>query len=118
MDQAGYYSATMTYLKAVKAAGTTDSDKVMAELKKTKINDMFAKGGYIRADGVMIHDMYVMQVKTPQESKYPWDYYKVVQDHERRARPSARSPGCARSRRSSRAPPAPAPAARRAPLRD
>jgi branched-chain amino acid transport system substrate-binding protein len=78
MDQAGYYSATMTYLKAVKAAGTTDSDKVMAELKKTKINDMFAKSGYIRADGVMIHDMYVMQVKSPQESKYPWDYYKVL----------------------------------------
>src|ERR1700734_2116958 len=78
MDQAGYYSATLTYLKAVKAVGSTDADKVMAELKKTKINDMFAKGGYIRADGVMIHDMYVMQVKSPQESKYPWDYYKVV----------------------------------------
>jgi branched-chain amino acid transport system substrate-binding protein len=78
MDQAGYYSATLTYLKAVKAVGTTDSDKVMAELKKTKINDMFAKGGYIRADGVMIHDMYVMQVKSPQESKYPWDYYKLL----------------------------------------
>jgi len=78
MDQAGIYSATMTYLKAVKAVGTTDSDKVMAELKRMKINDMFATGGYIRADGVMIHDMYVMQVKSPQESKYPWDYYKVV----------------------------------------
>ncbi|HET7757828.1 MAG TPA: ABC transporter substrate-binding protein [Steroidobacteraceae bacterium] len=78
MDQAGAYSATLTYLKAVKAVGTTDSDKVMAELKKTKINDMFTKDGYIRADGAMIHDMYVMQVKTPQESKYPWDYYKVV----------------------------------------
>jgi len=78
MNQAGYYSATMSYLNAVKAAGTTDGDKVMAELKKMKINDMFAKGGYIRADGQMIHDMYVMQVKSPQESKYPWDYYKVV----------------------------------------
>ena len=78
MDQAGIYSAAMTYLKAVKAVGTTDSDKVMAELKRMKINDMFATGGYIRADGVMIHDMYVMQVKSPQESKYPWDYYKVV----------------------------------------
>jgi branched-chain amino acid transport system substrate-binding protein len=78
MDQAGVYSATMTYLKAVKAVGSTDPDKVMAELKRTKINDMFAKGGYIRADGAMIHDMYVMQVKTPQESKYPWDYYKLV----------------------------------------
>ena len=78
MDQAGIYSATMTYLKAVKAVGATDSDKVMAELKRIKINDMFASGGYIRADGVMVHDMYVMQVKSPQESKYPWDYYKVV----------------------------------------
>jgi branched-chain amino acid transport system substrate-binding protein len=78
MDQAGYYSATLTYLKALKAVGTTEADKVMAQLKKTKINDMFAKDGYIRADGVMIHDMYVMQVKSPQESKYPWDYYKVL----------------------------------------
>jgi branched-chain amino acid transport system substrate-binding protein len=78
MDQAGAYSATLTYLKAVKAAGSTDPDKVMAELKKTRINDMFAKDGYIRADGVMVHEMYVMQVKTPQESKYPWDYYKVL----------------------------------------
>jgi branched-chain amino acid transport system substrate-binding protein len=78
MAQAGTYSATRTYLNAVKAAGTTDADKVMAELKRTKINDMFAKGGYIRGDGLMIHSMYVMQVKSPQESKYPWDYYKVV----------------------------------------
>ena len=78
MDQAGAYSATLTYLTAVKAVGTTDPDTVMAQLKKMKINDMFTQGGYIRADGAMIHDMYVMQVKTPQESKYPWDYYKVV----------------------------------------
>ena len=78
MDHAGAYSATMTYLKALKAAGTPDPDKVMAQLKKDKINDMFAKGGYIRADGAMIHEMYVMQVKTPQESKYPWDYYKII----------------------------------------
>jgi branched-chain amino acid transport system substrate-binding protein len=78
MDHAGAYSATLTYLKAVKAAGTTDADKVMAQLKKDKINDMFAKGGYIRADGAMVHEMYVMQVKTPQESKYPWDYYKLI----------------------------------------
>jgi branched-chain amino acid transport system substrate-binding protein len=78
MTQAGNYSATMTYLNAVKTAGTTDADKVMLELKTMKINDMFTKGGYIRADGIMIHNMYVMQVKSPQESKYPWDYYKVV----------------------------------------
>jgi len=78
MNQAAYYSATLAYLNAVKAAKTTDSDKVMEELHKLKINDMFVKGGYIRADGVMIHDMYVMQVKSPQDSQYPWDYYKVV----------------------------------------
>ena len=78
MNQAAYYSATMNYLKAVKAVGSTDADKVMAEMKKMKIDDFFVKGGYIRADGVMIHPMYVMQVKTPAESKYPWDYYKVL----------------------------------------
>ncbi len=78
MDQSGAYSATLTYLKAVKAAGSTDSDKVMAQLKSLKINDMFTQGGYIRADGAMIHDMYVMQVKSPQDSKYPWDYYKLI----------------------------------------
>jgi branched-chain amino acid transport system substrate-binding protein len=78
MDQAGYYSATLQYLKAVQAVGSTDPDQVMAQLKKTKINDMFTKNGYVRADGLMVHTMYVMRVKTPAESKYPWDYYKVV----------------------------------------
>ncbi|MEO6361782.1 MAG: ABC transporter substrate-binding protein [Caldimonas sp.] len=80
MNQAAYYSATMHYLNAVKAVGSTDSDKVMAQMKKTKINDFFAKGGYIRSDGLMVHHQYVMQVKTPAESKYPWDYYKLVKD--------------------------------------
>jgi branched-chain amino acid transport system substrate-binding protein len=75
--QAADYSATMDYLKAVQAVGSTDADKVMAQLKKQKIDDFYAKG-YVRADGSMIHDMYLMQVKTPAESKEPWDYYKVV----------------------------------------
>ena len=66
------------FFEKIKRMPTIDSDKVMAELKRTKIKDMFVKGGYIRADGLMVHDMYVMQVKSPQESKYPWDYYKVV----------------------------------------
>jgi branched-chain amino acid transport system substrate-binding protein len=78
MTQAGTYSATLTYLKAVKTAGTTDTEPVMAELRRAKINDMFTTGGYIRADGVMVHDMYVMQVKSPRESKYPWDYYRLI----------------------------------------
>ncbi len=50
----------------------------MAEMKKAKINDFFTKSGYIRSDGLMVHSMYVMQVKTPAESKYPWDYYKLI----------------------------------------
>jgi branched-chain amino acid transport system substrate-binding protein len=79
MNQAAYYSATLTYLNAVKAANTTDPDKVMAELHKTTIDDMFASGGKIRADGLMEHEMYIMQVKKPEESKYPWDYYRLVQ---------------------------------------
>ncbi len=78
-NQAAYYSATLTYLNAVKAAGTTDPDKVMAELRKAKIDDMFTSNGTIRADGLMEHQMYVMQVKTPAESKAPWDYYRLVQ---------------------------------------
>jgi branched-chain amino acid transport system substrate-binding protein len=78
MVQAGDYSAAMTYLNAVKAVGTDDADKVMAQMRKTKINDMFTKNGTIRPDGLMLHDMYLMQVKTPKESKYPWDYYKLV----------------------------------------
>jgi branched-chain amino acid transport system substrate-binding protein len=77
--QAGNYSATLTYLRAVQAAGTDDGDKVMAQLKKAKINDMYAMGGYIRADGRMVHDMYLMQVKAPEKSTEPWDYYNVVQ---------------------------------------
>lgn len=77
--QAGDYSAALQYLTAVKAIGTDDADKVLAQMKKTKINDVFAKGGYIREDGRMIHDMYLMQVKTPAESTEPWDYYKVAE---------------------------------------
>ena len=76
--QAADYSATMTYLKAVTAAKTTDSDKVMAELKSMKIDDFFGKG-QIRADGRYVHDMYLVEAKSPAESKKPWDYLKVVQ---------------------------------------
>jgi branched-chain amino acid transport system substrate-binding protein len=77
--QAADYSSVTHYLKAVKAAGTDDADKVMAKMKSTKVNDFFAKNGVIREDGRMVHDMYLMQVKSQSESKYPWDYYKVVQ---------------------------------------
>ncbi|PLC07043.1 ABC transporter permease [Variovorax sp. RO1] len=76
--QAADYSATMTYLKAVQASKTVDADKVMATLKSTPIDDFYAKGN-IRADGRFVHDMYLVQVKSPAESKQPWDYYKVIQ---------------------------------------
>jgi branched-chain amino acid transport system substrate-binding protein len=79
MLHAADYSAALTYLNAVKATGTDDGDKVLAYMKGHKVNDMFAKNGEIRPDGRMVHDMYLMQVKTPAESKYPWDYYKVVE---------------------------------------
>ncbi|XVK61270.1 ABC transporter substrate-binding protein [Variovorax sp. W6] len=76
--QAADYSATMTYLKAVQAAKSTDADTVMAQIKKTPIDDFYAKG-YVREDGRFVHDMYLVQVKSLAESKQPWDYYKVVQ---------------------------------------
>ena len=79
MVQAGVYSSTMHYLKAVKAAGTDEAKAVMRKMKDTPINDFFAKNGKIREDGRHVHDFYLLQVKKPQESKYPWDYYYVRQ---------------------------------------
>lgn len=78
MVHAADYSATTFYLNAVKAAGTDDGDKVMAKMKSTKVNDFFAKNGVVRPDGRMVHDMFLMQVKSPAESKGEWDYYKQV----------------------------------------
>lgn len=78
MVQAGIYSATTHYLNAVKATGSDDTKTVRAHMAKTPVNDMFAKNGTIREDGRMVHDMYLVQVKTPAESKGEWDLYKVV----------------------------------------
>ncbi|NJD35754.1 MAG: ABC transporter substrate-binding protein [Betaproteobacteria bacterium] len=77
MNHAGVYSATLNYLRAIQAAGTDDADAVMAQLKKMKISDPVIQSGQIRADGRLVHDMYLLQVKKPAESKYPWDYYHV-----------------------------------------
>ena len=77
MVQAGQYSSIYHYLRAVKAAGSDDTSKVMAMMKKTPINDFFAKNGQIREDGRMVHDMYLVQVKKQADSKYPWDYYTI-----------------------------------------
>jgi branched-chain amino acid transport system substrate-binding protein len=78
MVQAGVYSELMHYFNAIKAAGTDDADKVMAKMREMPVNDFFTKNGRIGADGLHRHDMYLAQVKSPAESKYPWDYYKIV----------------------------------------
>jgi len=77
MVQAGLYSATTHYLKAIQAAGTDDADAVIAKMKGTPVDDFFGKG-VIGPDGLFRHDMYLVQVKTPAESKYAWDYYKIL----------------------------------------
>jgi branched-chain amino acid transport system substrate-binding protein len=78
MAQAGCYSGALHYLKAVKAAGTDEAKAVTAKMRELPVNDFFAKNGTVRADGRMVHDMYLAQVKSPDESKYPWDYYKIL----------------------------------------
>ena len=77
MGDAGDYSSTMHYLRAIEAAGTDEAKAVMAKMREMPINDFFAKGGQIREDGRMVHEMYVYEVKKPSESKGDWDYYKL-----------------------------------------
>jgi branched-chain amino acid transport system substrate-binding protein len=78
MTHAGVYSQVRHYLQAVRDAGTTDSQAVLAKMRATPVNDFFSHGGQIRPDGRMVHDMLLVQVKRPNEQKYPWDYYKVL----------------------------------------
>lgn len=72
------YSAALQYLTAVEAVDSDDGDEVLAHMKTMKINDVFAKNGSIRDDGLMVHDMYLLQVKSPEKSTEPWDYYDLV----------------------------------------
>jgi branched-chain amino acid transport system substrate-binding protein len=78
MVQAGTYSAVTQYLKAVKAAGTTETDAVAKKLHELPVDDFFARGGKVQVNGRMVHDMYLFQVKTPAESKGEFDYYKQL----------------------------------------
>lgn len=78
MTHAGDYSSTLHYLKAVQAAGTDDAQAVMEKMREMPVNDVFAKNGQIRADGLMVHDLLLVQVKKPEESTRAWDYYKVL----------------------------------------
>jgi branched-chain amino acid transport system substrate-binding protein len=78
MTHAGVYSEIRHYLEAVKATATTDPQTVLAKMRATPVNDFFSHGGQIRPDGRMAHDMLLVQVKGPDEQKYPWDYYKVL----------------------------------------
>ncbi len=77
MVQAGTYSAVLHYLRGVQSAGTDEAKATVAAMKKLPVNDVFASNGRIREDGRMVHDMYLWEIKAPQESKYPWDYYKL-----------------------------------------
>jgi len=72
------YSAVLHYLRAVAAAGVSEASIVAGKMRTIPVRDFFAKEGHVRADGRMIHDMYLMQVKFPDESAAPWDYYKLV----------------------------------------
>jgi branched-chain amino acid transport system substrate-binding protein len=95
MIHAGTYSATLQYLKAVKAAGTKDSDAVAKKLKELPVDDMFAQGGKVLENGRMVHDLYLFEVKKPSESKKPWDYYKqIAVVPGAKAFPSAKDSGC------------------------
>ncbi len=76
--QAGVYSSVRHYLQAVKAAGSVDADAVMAKMKSMPIDDPFSLNAHIRADGLVVRDMMLAQVKTPEQSKAPWDYYNIV----------------------------------------
>jgi len=76
--QAGVYSSIRHYLKAIQAAGTDEAKAVAAKMRELPVDDFFAKGGKVREDGRMVHDMLLVQVKKPSESKQPWDYYNVV----------------------------------------
>lgn len=76
--QAGGYSSTLTYLKAVKAAGTVETDPVLEQLRTMRIDDAFTRNGHIRKSGLMVHDMHLFRVKKPSESKEPWDFYDLV----------------------------------------
>ncbi len=78
MIQAGTYSATLQYLKAVKAAGSKDTEAVAKKLKELPVDDLFAQGGKVLPNGRMVHDLYLFEVKKPSESKKPWDYYKLI----------------------------------------
>ncbi|HJS84447.1 MAG TPA: ABC transporter substrate-binding protein [Acetobacteraceae bacterium] len=78
MNQAGVYSALHHYFEAVQAVGSTDAEKVMAKMRETPINDFMTHNGKLRADGRVLRDLYLFQVKTPAESKGPWDYYKQI----------------------------------------
>jgi branched-chain amino acid transport system substrate-binding protein len=79
MWQAGVYSSVMRYLQAIKDAGTDDPLKVVAKMREKPINDFFARNGRLREDNLMVHDLVLVQVKSPEESKYPWDYYKILE---------------------------------------
>jgi branched-chain amino acid transport system substrate-binding protein len=78
MWQAGVYSSVMHYLKAIQAAGTDDPLIVAAKMREMPVEDFFSRNGHLREDGLMVHDLVLVQVKKPEDSHYPWDYYRIL----------------------------------------
>jgi branched-chain amino acid transport system substrate-binding protein len=77
-EQAETYSAVRHYLRGVIATGSKDAATVMAWMKANPLDDFYARGARLREDGRLIHPIYLLQVKAPAKSKYPWDYYTLV----------------------------------------
>jgi len=78
MAQASVYSAVRHYIASIKAAGTDEAKAVMARMRELPVNDFYVRNGHVREDGRLVHDMLFVQVKTPAESKGPWDYYRIL----------------------------------------
>ncbi len=96
MVQASVYSGIAHYLEAVKATGTDDPDRVSDRMRQMPVNDFFSRNGTLRIDGLMVHDLYLAQVKAPQESKMPWDYYRILATIPgKEAFPTLEAGGCA-----------------------
>jgi len=79
MVHAGVYSGVLHYLKSVQRGGSRDVARVLKEMRSAPVEDMFSRNGHLREDGLMVHDMFLAQVKAPNESKAAWDYYKILE---------------------------------------
>ena len=78
MWQAGVYTPVISYFNAIKDSGTDEPLKVAAKMREKPVEDFFSRNGKLREDNLMVHDLWLVEVKKPEDSKYPWDYYKIL----------------------------------------